>query len=85
MLEMGGKIAVDYRKLFHRLINENMSNAALAQQAGITLNVVTRLKRNEYVSLESIEKLCMALGYGVDDILEFDMIPKKQTLNNWTP
>lgn len=68
-------MAVDYRKLFHRLIDENMSNAALAQQAGITLNVITRLKRNEYVSLESIEKICVALGCGVDDILEFG-VPK---------
>lgn len=66
-------MSVDYKKLFHKLIDEEMSNAELAQRAGITLNVVTRLKRNEYVSLESIEKICIALDCKVDDILEFDV------------
>lgn len=66
-------MSVDYKKLFHKLIDEEMSNAELAQRAGITLNVVTRLKRNEYVSLESIEKICTALDCKVDDILEFDV------------
>lgn len=32
---------------------------------------MTRLKRNEYVSLESIEKICSVLHCKVDDIVEF--------------
>lgn len=40
-------------------IDKNMSNVALAQEAGITLNIITRLNRNEYVSLESIEKFVL--------------------------
>ena len=39
--------------------------------AGVSANIITRLKRDEYVSIESIEKICKALGCGVDDILEF--------------
>ena len=40
-----------------------------------------RLRRDQYVSLESIEKLCFALDCGVDDILEF--IPdEKENGNN---
>ena len=64
-------MSIEYKKLFHRLIDEDMTNAALAEKAGITLNVITRLKRNEYVSLESIEKICRALNCSVDEILEF--------------
>lgn len=33
--------------------------------------IITRLKRNGYVSLESIEKICNVLNCGVDEILEF--------------
>ena len=47
-----------------------------ARQAGISLNIITRLKRNEYIAMQTIEKICIALDCGVDDILEF--IPESQ-------
>ena len=48
-------MAVSYKKLFHLLIEKNMTNAQLQQEAGFSANIITRLKRNGYVSLESIE------------------------------
>lgn len=39
--------------------------------AGVSANIITRIKRNEYVSMESIEKICRTLNCGVDDILDF--------------
>lgn len=44
---------------------------SLWQKAGLSANIVTRLKRNAYVSLESIEKICSAMECSVDEILEF--------------
>ena len=64
-------MAVSYKKLFHLLIDKGMSNAELMEQAGFSANIITRLKRNNYVSLDSIEKICNVLNCGVDDILEF--------------
>ena len=64
-------MAVTYKKLFHLLIDKGMSNAELMEQAGFSANIITRLKRNNYVSLDSIEKICNVLNCGVDDILEF--------------
>ena len=64
-------MAVSYKKLFHLLIEKDMTNAQLQQQAGFSGNIITRLKRNSYVSLESIETICSVLNCGVDDILEF--------------
>ncbi|MFR3386744.1 MAG: helix-turn-helix domain-containing protein [Lachnospiraceae bacterium] len=43
----------------------------LKEQAGFSANIITRLKRVEYISIESIEKICRVLNCGVDDILEF--------------
>lgn len=65
-------MAVCYKKLFHMMIDKNMSSAQLAGQAGISLNIITRLKRNEYVSMETIEKICDVMNCGVDDVLEFE-------------
>lgn len=64
-------MAVKYDKLFHLLIDRKLSNAQLAEKAEISANIITRLKRDQYVSMESIEKICSALDCNVEDILEF--------------
>ena len=64
-------MAISYKKLFHMMIEKEMTNAQLQQQAGFSANIITRLKRNEYISIESIEKICRVMGCGVDDILAF--------------
>lgn len=64
-------MAVCYDRLFHLMIDRRITNAQLIAKAGFSANILTRLKKNEYVSLESIEKLCCAMECNVDDILEF--------------
>lgn len=64
-------MAVSYKKLFHMMIEKEMTNAELQQKAGFSANIITRLKRNGYISLESIENICRVMDSGVDDILEF--------------
>lgn len=64
-------MAVKYDKLFHLLIDRKITNAQLAQKAGVSANIITRLKRDQYISMESIERLCVALNCSVDDILKF--------------
>jgi hypothetical protein len=53
------------------LVDKEMSAAELQKEAGYSANISTRLRRNEYVSLESMEKICRVLGCKVDDIVEF--------------
>lgn len=64
-------MAVSYKKLFHLLIERDMTTAQLQQQAGFSANIITRVKRNGYISLDTIESICRTLECGVDDILEF--------------
>ncbi len=64
-------MAVSYKRLFHLMIEKGMTNAQLQQKAGFSANIITRLKRNGYISLESIESICHVMNCGVDDILEF--------------
>lgn len=64
-------MAVTYKKLFHLLIDKGMTNAELMEKAGFSANIITRIKRDKYISLDSIEKICKTLQCGVDDILEF--------------
>ena len=64
-------MAICYDKLFHLLIDRHITNAQLIAKAGFSANILTRLKKNEYISLESIEKICAALQCSSDDIMEF--------------
>jgi DNA-binding Xre family transcriptional regulator len=68
----GGKImAVSYKRLFHLLIEREMTTTQLQKKAGFSANIITRMKRNGYLSLDTIESICRAMNCGVDDILEF--------------
>lgn len=64
-------MAICYNRLFHMMIDKKITNAQLKEMTGVSENIITRLKRNEYISLESIEKICKTLNCSVDDILEF--------------
>lgn len=64
-------MAVTYKKLFHLLIGRGVQPSELTELAGFSANILTRLRREQYVSLESIERICRALNCKVDDILEF--------------
>jgi len=64
-------MAISYKKLFHTLIDRNMTAAELQKKAGYSANISTRMRRDEYVSLESMEKICRVLGCKLDDIVEF--------------
>ncbi len=70
-------MAVTYKKLFHLLIDRGIQAAQLREKAGFSANILTRLRRDQYVSLDSIEKICLALNCKVDDILEFMPIEKE--------
>ncbi len=71
-------MAVSYKKLFHLMIEKEISNVQLQQKAQISANVITRMKRNQYISLESIESICRALNCNIDEIIEFISVDEKK-------
>lgn len=64
-------MAVRYDKLFRMMEMKKITSAQLMQGAGFSANIITRLKRNRYISMESVEGICRVMDCGVDDILEF--------------
>ena len=72
-------MAVSYKKLFHLLIDKNMSAAELQKKAGYSAYISTRLRSDTYISLESVEKICRVLNCKIDDIVEFVPDESKNT------
>lgn len=64
-------MSVEYIRLFERMEAGKISGAELAKKVGVSGNIMTRIRRNQYVSLESIEKICNALECKIDDIVVF--------------
>lgn len=63
---------VSYDKLWKLLIDKKMNRTELKEAAGVSFNVLAKLGRNEFVSMESIYKICFALGCDIGDIIHFE-------------
>lgn len=55
-----------------------MKRTDLISNAGISANVLARLGKNKYVALESLEKICIALGCNIGDIIEITNDTKQE-------
>ena len=62
---------ISYERLFLLMDEYEMKPKQLAERAGISQNILTRIKRGQYISLESAEAICRALECGIEDIIEF--------------
>lgn len=64
-------MAISYNKLWKLLIDKKMSKADLRKAAGIAPNTMTRLRRDEEVTLTVLNKICKTLEVDIGDIMEF--------------
>ena len=62
---------VSYDKLWKMLIDKKMNRTELKDVAGISFNVLAKMGRGEFVSMESLYKICVAMNCDIDDIMEF--------------
>lgn len=67
-------MSVSYKPLRHTLVDKGLTTSDLRSKYGGGLNsaTVTRLNRDEYVSLQTIEQLCKFLSCNVEDVVEFN-------------
>ena len=64
-------MAISYNKLWKLLVDKKMSKADLRKAAGIAPNTMTRLRRDEEVTLSVLHKICSTLEVDIGDIMEF--------------
>lgn len=59
---------VDYKKLWKLLIDKDMKKTDLINVAGISTNVLAKLNKGDFVSMDSLTKICKALECDIGDI-----------------
>ena len=69
-------MAISYKKLWKLLIDKEMSAVQLREKTGIAPNTMTKLRRDEEVSMAVLAKICKVLDANIGDIM--DMVPEKE-------
>jgi len=64
-------MAVSYNKLWKLLVDKKMSKADLRKAAGIAPNTMTKMRRDEEVSLDVLGRICAVLNVNIGDIMDF--------------
>lgn len=60
-----------YKKLWRILVDREMSKADLHKLSGLSSSTMTKLRRNDDVSMEALRKICIVLDCNIGDIVEF--------------
>ena len=64
-------MAVCYKRLLHLMIEKDVSNAELMRKANISANIISKIKNGQYMALDKVDSICMAMDCTPNDILEF--------------
>lgn len=64
-------MAISYNKLWKLLVDKKMSQADLRKPAHIAPNTMTKIRRDEEVSMSIIERICAVLNADIGDVMEF--------------
>ncbi len=64
-------MAVSYVKLWKLLLDRGLKRTDLILMAGISTNILAKLGKNDFVSMESLEKICKSLNCNIGDIVDF--------------
>ena len=65
-------MGITYKPLRHILIDRNLEMKDLRDKNAADLNssTITRLNKDEYISLKSIEDICRFLNCRIEDVVE---------------
>lgn len=64
-------MAVSYKRLWKLLVDKEKSKSDLRKKSEIVPNIMTKLRRDEEVSLAILSKICKTLNTDFGDIVEY--------------
>ena len=69
-------LSVGYNNLWKLLVDKKMSKADLRRAAEISPNTMTKLRRDEEVSMSVLKRICEYLECNIGDICDFIPVSK---------
>lgn len=74
-------IKVDYKPLWKLMIDKNISRSELADVTKVSPSTFTKMRKNEFVSLEVLGRIAVALDCKLDDLVSISNEVKLDTKN----
>ena len=75
---------ISYNPLWKLLIDRGLQKQDLQQLIGCNSNTISKMSKNEYISMANIDAICFVLNCKVSDVIEYvengnpKKIPKKE-------
>lgn len=61
---------ISYKPLFKLLLERDMTKTQLRESIGFSTSTLAKMSKNEYVSLEIIDNICIFLGCKIEEVIE---------------
>lgn len=61
---------ISYKPLFKLLLEKDMTKTQLREAVGFSTSTLAKMSKNEYVSLEIIDNICLYLNCKIEDVVE---------------
>ena len=68
--ERTNRMSFSYKPLWKLLIDRDMKKKDLIQATGISKSTIDKMSRNEYVSLEVVDRLCAYFNCNIEDLIQ---------------
>lgn len=69
---------ISYKPLHHTLIDKGMRKMELVKLVGMSNATLNKLNKDQYVALEVIERICLALDCNIEDVVRVEKNPAGQ-------
>jgi len=63
-------MAISYNRLWKLAIDKGINKTQLRDITGISNQTLSRLSKNQYISMEVLDRICNCLECNVEDIIE---------------
>lgn len=63
---------VNYKPLWKMLIDKEISKQQLREMTSIDRSTMVKMVNNEYVAMDVLVRICLAMDCGMDDIVEIE-------------
>ena len=64
-------MSISYKPLWRLMVEKDMKKLELRDLVGMSNNTLARLGKNEAVSMDILERICVALDCRIENIVEF--------------
>lgn len=66
------RVSINYKPLWKLLIDREMSKTDLREKTSIARSTIMKMTNNEYVALDVLVRICVALDCKLDDVIEIE-------------